>query len=186
MKFSVIRRCLFHTAAAISLLLCLVSAAFWARSLGHFEMIHWRHNRWQHADGLEVHFASLSWYSNTFRGEWIHYPVGSIDLRGQYPQYRGQYPPGSNWDFVGDETTREMNGFRTGFFARKFPYQTGVRYEVTVRPWLPTLLAAILPVVWLIQYRRRHGVLWRFGLRELLLSVTTIAALLGCGLWLMR
>jgi hypothetical protein len=180
MKFVVLRRWLFPIAAAMSLVLCLAFAALGARSLGHFERVDWRYNRWRGND-LQTYFACLSWYSNTLRVEFIRVPIGQASL-----DYHAYYPLGSRWSFVGDETTAEMNGYPAGFYARHDSYAVGHAYVLAVRPWLPTLLAAILPAIWLIQYRRRHGTLWRFGLRELLASITVIALLLTCGLWLAR
>jgi len=194
MKLATLRQRLFDVAAALSLALCLVIAALWARSLGHFEMISFRYSRWPRANEVHTYSGFLGWYSNTFRCEVTYSPLEPRFFEGMSDEnvetFRKSQPPGAYWAFVGDDGTMVMSSYRAGFAYRHTPYQTAVSngdyYILAVRPWLPTLLAAILPVFWMIQYRRRHGTLWQFGVRELFIGVTVLAALLGSGLWLMR
>jgi hypothetical protein len=195
MTLTILCRWIFNGAAALSLALCVLLAALWARSLGHFELVHWEHNRWQQANDLRHNTVSLAWYPRTFQlavaqlqcdPEFFEsYPTSAVQ------DYREMFPAGSRWQFFFREDSKfpEKFGYGAGFHAehRSFrPQSADDRYVLSVRPWLPTLLAAILPAIWLIQYRRRRGLLWQFGLRELLLSVTAMAALLGGALWLMR
>ena len=194
MKFVVVSRWVFNIAAAVSLILCLAGAALWARSVRHFEILHADYNRWRQPDGLQHYAVSLAWYPHTIllsvnREQCAPKFFASFDSKG-IAEYRKIFPAGSSWHFFREDSGFSSKfGYPSGFHAehRSFrPLADDDRYLFSVRPWLPTLLAAILPAIWLIQYRRRRGVLWKLGLRELLLSLTTVAVLLGAALWLMR
>ncbi len=194
MTYVSLRQRLFDFAAALSLLLCLVCGALWARSLGHFERVDLRYARWRQADDVQSYFAALSWYSNTLRVEVISLPFGPAFFQGQpaanVQHFRDQHPRGARWEFNGENITAVMNGYPPGYSAQHTPYSTagvtGDRYVLAVRPWLPTLLAAVLPFAWLVFYCRRTRTGWQFGLRDLFIALTLLSVLLAGGLWLMH
>jgi hypothetical protein len=188
------RRRLFNILAAVSLGLCLIMVGLWARSLGHFEIVNVRHGRWPRADehvGYQIHF---SWYWNTLRLEASRTSITPAFFR-KYNNWltsrRSRYPPGLQWEFTGEPTTLEMNGYSRGWAAHHYPWSPGPgcnedRWELRVRPWLPTLLTAVLPAVWL--YRNRRGAdgspRWRFGLRQAFVATTLVAVFLWLIIWL--
>lgn len=187
-------RRLFNILTAVSLVACLVSAGLWARSWGHWELIHVRYERWLQPNELVSYFAGFSWYSNTLRLEVKRLPYLPANFRGQSDEWlrtvRRDHPPGLRLDFIGDPTSRLMNFDPPGFSAGHYPYgirgYNGDRWVLAVRPWLPTLLAAVLPAIWVCRYRRMRQAAWQFGLRELFVVMTVFGVLLGAFIWLMR
>jgi len=160
------RRRLFNIVTVASLLLCVASGALWMRSLGHFEQISMWHARWPSADEARTLYVGFSWYSNTLRLQVIRQRFDATYFRGwpmeRMAEFRRSRPPGMRWLFVGEHVTREMNGYPPGFAARRSPYGTGpVRpgeiSVLAVRPWLPTLLTAALPAVWLYRYGKARS-----------------------------
>lgn len=159
------RRRLFTLCCALSLLCCVATCALWVRSLGHFERVDVRYARWPRADVLHNYYLGFSWYSNTLRLEVVSQsfapsPADALADR-QVRLLRQQDPPGVRWAFLGEDVTRVMNGYPPGFAAGHRPYGTagmaGDRRNLAVRPWLPALLAAVLPALWtarLIKSRR--------------------------------
>lgn len=185
MKFATIRQRCFDFAAAISLFVFLLLGGLWARSLGHFEMVRYNYVHWLDADRFHQDYASLAWYSNTLRIEMRTHSEAS----GSSKTTVRQLPPGTRLSFIAESVTQEMNGYPPGFYAQRgyhrLLFAKQEYFILSVRPWLPTLLAAILPALWFIQHRRRSGAGWRFGLREMFIVTTVLALLLGGALWLM-
>jgi hypothetical protein len=162
---------LFTFASALSLVLCVVTCILWVRSLGHFERIDVRYARWPRADEAYTGYLGISWYANTLRVELIRVPFAPAYFhRGlpmvSLPWHLQQYPPGVRWEFLGNGVTRVMNGYPPGFDFAHTPYTTdgvtGDRLALAVRPWLPALLTAVLPAIWL--YKRLKA--RRAGRRE--------------------
>jgi hypothetical protein len=82
-----------------------------------------------------------------------------------------------------------MHGDPPGFAAAHFPYSKaggirGDRWELAVRPWLPTLLTAVLPAIWMYRRRKASRSIRQFDLRELFVVTTLLAVLLGVAIWL--
>jgi hypothetical protein len=161
--------------------------------LGHFERVDLRAARWRQPDELYTYFVGCSWYSSTLRVELIRLPFLPSYFQGkstaEVMQLRAYYPPGWRWEFLGENVTRMMNGYPPGFAAEHTPYATGGvtgdRWVLAVRPWWPTLLAAILPAIWLYRFRGADGrSRLQVSLRELLIAFTLLAAMLGAILWL--
>ena len=156
------RRALFNLVTAASLLLGMAVGALWVRSLGHFERFDVRYAHWPRADELHSHFLGFSWYSNTLRLEVIRLPFGPAYFRRlsgpNVRHFREQHPRGARWQFVGEDVTREMNGYPPGFAAAHTRYTTagvaGDRWIVAVRPWAPAVLTAVLPAVWFYRFSR--------------------------------
>ena len=164
-------RRLFALLSAVSLLLCVAAGALWVRSLGHFEQVRLQYARWPQPDEHEVFHLGFSWYSNTLRLELVHATRLPAHFRTMMlgrsaawaekwlKEHRAANPPGLRSTFEGEDVTLEMNGYPPGFAARHFPYSRdptspGDRWILSVRPWLPTLLAAVLPAVWVVRFRR--------------------------------
>ncbi len=156
------RRRLSNLVTVASLLLCVAAGTLWVRSLGHFEQVSIWHARWPRADDARTLFVGFSWYSNTLRLEVIRQRFGTSHFQAWTAQQRDVFrrgsPPGMRWSFGGDNVTWAMNGYPPGFAAERTPYgsgpiRSGHRWVLAVRPWLPTMLTAVLPAIWL----RRHG-----------------------------
>lgn len=191
-RFGTIGRWLFELSAATTLLLCLIFGGLWARSVRHFEMVTLRHVRWPHETEMRAEFAELTWYGTTLRLEVKRDVLGPEGMRTakQQQTYRAQIPPGLIADFAGEVTTATLDSYSEGFQYQQsvsaVPGYSRSSTVISVRAWLPTLLAAVLPAIWFIQYRRRQGTLWRVGLRELFVVVTLVAVVTGGALWLMN
>jgi hypothetical protein len=186
-------RLLFQIVTAASLVACLLFGGLWARSLRHFELVHLKYARWVGPEELVSYSAGFAWYSNTLRLEVIRLPFLPANFRGQSDEWfqvvQRDHPPGPRLDFIGDATSRLMNGYPPGFTAGHYPsgipgYKSD-RWVLAVRPWLPTLLAAVLPANWLVRRRmKRRAPFWQFGLRELFVAITVVAVILGAAIWL--
>lgn len=191
-RVATLGRWLFHVTAAVSLLSCLIFGGLWARSAGHFEMVTLRYVRWPQETEMRAVFAELTWYGTTLRLAVKRDALGPEGMRTakQQQTYLAQVPPGLIADFAGEVTTSTFNAYPEGFqFQRSVSAVPGYSRSSTilsVRAWLPTLLAAVLPAIWFVRYRRRQGTLWRVGLRELFVVVTLIAVGTGGALWLMK
>lgn len=171
------RRRLFNLVTAASLLLCVAVGGLWVRSLGHFEQFHIRYARWPKPEEGRRVYVIVSWYSNTLRLSVIDSAVVAAHFRDwsgdRLNHFRQRRPPGLHFAFDGEDVTREMNGYRPGFAAHFYPDTDrppayGDQYVLAVRPWLPTLLLAVLPALWLhgfIKTRRarRRGLCPRCG-----------------------
>jgi hypothetical protein len=133
----------------------------------------------------------FSWYSNTLRLRVIDSVLRPAHFDGwsekRLHDFRDQRPPGLRFAFAGEDVTLEMNGYRPGFDARYYPDTDrppayGDQYVLAVRPWLPTLLSAALPLLWL--YRYLNATSWQFGLRQAFLAVSIFAVVLWIMMWL--
>lgn len=187
-----IRRRLFIFASAASAVLFTVSGAMWARSLGHFERIDVRYNRSARADELHCYYLGFAWYSNTFRVHIARRRFEPSHFQGQSQQWlsslRASYPLGLKLAFLGEDVTQVMNGYPPGFAAyhrRDAPGKAvGDQWILAVRPWLPTLVTAVTPAIWL--WRRLRARSWQFGLRHLLFGVLLLAVALAVVTGMMR
>jgi hypothetical protein len=170
------RRWLFNIAAGVSLVLCVAAAALWGRSLTHFEQIGIGRTRWPQANEYRTFSVGLAWHSNTLRLDVRRYarlpayfdnmlPERSSAWRQQWTaEFRANHPPGWRWNFDGERETLLMNGYPPGWRARYYPSKSspnepGGTFTLSVRPWLPTLLTAVLPAIWLYRFlkaRRAH------------------------------
>ncbi|MEM9353308.1 MAG: hypothetical protein AAGA92_09870 [Planctomycetota bacterium] len=177
---------LLNVASAVSLVAFLVLAALWARSLCHSEKIHIRSVTWPETNEVRTRFVGLSWYSNTLRLRMHYWPLtaeyfkkyGSLQRTRETFGYR----EGWTFTFLGEDNTRFMAPDPPGFSAKSWSKGDGdYNYVIAVRPWLPTLLAFILPVVWYVRYRKANYALsiWQFSLRELILTLTTASVFLA-------
>ena len=164
-------RRLFTLVAAVSLVLCVAAGAAWVRSLRHFEQVRLAYVRWPQPDEHQALHVGVSWYGNTLRLEVVHATrlpafYGNL-MRGRSAEWSAEWmkghratnPPGLRWSFEGDDVTAEMYGYPPGYAARHFRYSNdpanpGDRWILSVRPWLPTLLAAVLPAVWVYRFRK--------------------------------
>ncbi|QDU57719.1 hypothetical protein Pan181_39410 [Aeoliella mucimassa] len=186
-------KCLFNVAAAVSLAVCLVTAGFWARSLGHFEQISVSRISKPHPDEAHVSTWQVRWYSNTLRFHASHSPLPASDVEkqregvseraGNTPSYR----TGWKYSFEGDDNTRFMEAPTPGFGLRHPSAGSGHWFlTLSVRPWLPTLIASVLPLTWYLRFRRanRSHRSWQFSLREMLVMVVVVSLLLGVAVWL--
>jgi hypothetical protein len=147
-------RRLFTLCTAASLVLCVISAALWARSLGHFEQVNVWYARWPAPDDGRSAYLGFSWYASTLRVRVVHARFGPADFRDWPPErlsyFRHARPAGLRWEFLGVRETAEMNGYPPGFDMRYYPDADrpqgyGDSWTLAVRPWLPTLLLAVLP-----------------------------------------
>lgn len=183
-------RRLFNAAAAVSAIFCLASGALWVRSLRHFECVDVRYARCPQGDELHSFYVGCSWYSNTHRLDLSRRVFTPRHCQGRREDWmkslRSSYPPGLRLEFLGENVTMFMNGYPPGFSARYYPSRQtdffGGSCTLAVRPWLPTLLTAILPAIWLYRFLRTAS--WQFGLQQLLVAISLIAAALGAGIWL--
>lgn len=186
-------KCVFNCAAAVSLAVCLVTAGLWARSLGHFEQISLSRASWPNPDEVYTNGLQVRWYSNTLRLHITHYPQaasypekhekGVLERTPNTPYYR----PGWKGSFAGDDSTRMMEFPTPGFGFRHRSRGDGKWFlTLSVRPWLPTLIASVLPLAWCFRFRRanRSYHLWQFSLREMLVMVTVFSVILGVAIWL--
>lgn len=157
------RRKLFNLAAAVSLALFVATVVLWVRSRGHLEQVRIRYARWPKADQSRRVHVIFSWYSNTLRLRVIDSALTPDHFRGwsneRLDDFRERRPPGLRVEFDGEDVTREMNGYRPGFAARYYPDTDrppayGDQYVLAVRPWLPTLLSAALPAIWMYRFVR--------------------------------
>ena len=163
------KRRLFNLAAALSLMLCVATAALWVRSLGHFEQVTMRYRGWPAAEEYRTGHVGFSWYSNTLRlvvTRFTRHPARFRQLlhpglqdtyRREMSEFRTAHPAGWRWWFDGDEVTRDMNGYPPGFAARHSPYRDdparpGDQWVLAVRPWLPAVVFAVLPAMWLRRF----------------------------------
>jgi hypothetical protein len=156
-------RHLFTLCSAISLVLCVAMCVLWIRSLGYFEQMSVWHSRWVKADEAQTLYVGFSWYSNTLRLNVIRERFEPAYFRGWsaplMTEFRRSRPPGMRWFFAGENVTRAMNGYFPGFTATSSPYGSGPippgrSWVLAVRPWLPTLMAAVLPAIWLCRYAK--------------------------------
>jgi hypothetical protein len=184
---------LFNVAAAVSLAGCLVAAGIWARSLGHFEQISFSHTNKPNPDEAHISTLQVRWYSNTLRLHTSHSPLpaswvekhgdGLFERARNTPSYR----TGWKFSFAGDDSTRFMEAPTPGFGLRHQSEGSGKWFlTVSVRPWLPTLIASVLPLAWYLRFRRanRSHHSWQFSLREMLVVVVVVSLLLGVAIWL--
>ena len=175
----------FNGAAAVSLAVCLVTAGLWARSLGHFEQIDLRRYSWPNPDEVHISTLKVRWYSNTLRLHTSYSPLAaSYPTRTPNTSY---YRPGWRCSFVGEPSTLYMEFPTPGFGFRHQSRGDGKWFlTLSVRPWLPTLIASVLPLAWYLRFRRanRSSHLWQFSLREMLVLATVIPVLLGVAIWL--
>lgn len=189
-RLATIGRWLFSFAAVVSLLLGLVFGGLGARSVRHFELVQVRHVRWPQEMDMYCEYAGLTWYGSTLRLEVTRTRSGPEEMptAEQMQADRAHFPPGFMGGFVGEETTAMLSTYPEGFRFQRYVSATGGFSDsntiLSVRAWLPTLLASMLPAIWLILYRRRKGTLWRVGLRELFVLVTVFAVGL-CGVLLL-
>ena len=185
-------KCVFNGAAAISLVVCLVTSGLWARSLGHYEQISLR--RTSSPNPGEVHTSTLvfRWYSNTLRLHFSYSPLTAsyFEKQGEGVLERNRNTPGyrTGWksSFAGENTTRFWEFPTPGFGFRHWSGGSGKWYlTLSVRPWLPTLIASVLPLAWYFRFRRAsHRHFWQFSLREMLVTATVFSAILGVAIWL--
>jgi hypothetical protein len=157
-----VQRRIFILIVAVSLLLFTATTALWIRSLGHFEIVHMRYARWPQSEEPHGTYFSFSRYSNTLRAEVNRthlmpaYFASHADPSSQ--GFRAIDPPGMHWYFAGDRTTRIMNSYDAGYAARHYAYTAPADTEdiwlLAVRPWPPTFLTAVLPMIWLIRFRQ--------------------------------
>ena len=122
MKFAMLRQRLFDIAAALSLVCCLVFAALWARSLGHFEMVRYSRVHWPEPDRFHQDYGSLAWYSNTLR---VEMRTNSVAAASSSEITLRQLPLGTRLDFVAENITRKMNGYPPGFYAQRGDQRSG-------------------------------------------------------------
>jgi hypothetical protein len=170
-----LRRYVFAILATISLLLCLASAALWLRSATHFEEISLQYRRYPEPAEYRHMFVSFSWYSNTLRLAVTRYNRSAARFRQLYPRseqelrklihmVHGDNPAGMHWSFNGEHVRPSIYGFDPGFRRRHIPFDDhplrhSEGWVFAVRPWLPTLLTALLPAIWIwrfIKSRRAH------------------------------
>lgn len=182
-------RCLFNVAAAVSLAVCLVTAGLWARSLGHYEQISLTRISKPNPD--EAHTSSLHvrWYSNTLRLHIYHKPLPAswVEEHGEGRIERARYRTGWKCSFAGEPDTLVWSVPIPGFGFRHLSRADGIwSLTLSVRPWLPTLLASVLPLAWYFRFRRanRSSHFWQFSLREMLVMATVFPLLLGVAIWL--
>jgi hypothetical protein len=158
-----VRRRLLTVLSFLSLLLFVAACALWVRSLRHFEMVQVRHASWPRADELHARYLGFSWYSNTLRLEVIRVTYLAAVFKGQpaasMAALRSNDPPGLRANLVGENETLLMNGYPAGFEVGHYPYGSGPampgdRWVLAVRPWVPALLTAVLPMVWVYRIRR--------------------------------
>lgn len=184
--FATIGRWMFGLAAAVSLLLCLLFGGLWARSVGHEEVVFVRYDHWTEGKDLQFWDLRVGWFYSTLRLEIFTNRIRDEDEPSDLMKaIREQTPPGLTWNFIGETTRWDLRDFSPGFaYQRTSSPPTLTEIGISVRPWLPTLLAAVLPAIWFVRYRQRQGTLWRFGLREVFALVTVFALGLGVVLWL--
>ena len=186
-------KCVFNGAAAVSLAVCLVTAGLWARSFGHFEQIDLRRVSWPSPDEVQISDFSIRWYSNTLRFHTAYFPLaasypeeheeGVLERTPNTPYYR----PGWKCSFIGEDHTRIMEVPTPGFGFRHQSGGSGKWFlTLSVRPWLPTLIASVLPLAWYFRFRRANRAyrVWQFSLREMLVMATVVSVLLGVAIWL--
>lgn len=184
---------LFNVAAAVSLGVCLVAAGIWARSLGHFEQISLSRTSKPNPDEAHLSTLQVRWYANTLRLHTSQSPLPASDVEKQAdgaleparntPTYR----TGWKFSFAGDDSTRFMEAPTPGFGLRHQSAGSGKWFlTVSVRPWLPTLIASILPFAWYLRFRGAKGSHhpWQFRLREMLVVMVVLSLLLGAAIWL--
>jgi hypothetical protein len=174
-------RRLFNGTTAASAMLCLVSGALWARSLGNFEGVNLNYVRCPRQDELHSIHIGFSWYSNTHRLILSRRTFSPAHFRGKSGEWLKSlhlnYPTGLRLSFFGEYQSRFMNPRQPGFNVQHSQISSAQviedRWVFAVRPWLPTLLAALLPALW--SFRRLRANSWRFGLRQALLAVSASA-----------
>lgn len=189
-------RKIFNFMTLVSLFACVLVGGLWARGLGHFEQVRCEYVNWSQSNEVHSYYLNISWYSDTLRLR-----LSCQSLTSSYFRKHGDdvlertrttygYSPGWSYSFSGDDATRYFSPYRQGFTARYWASGNAGNprngWILTVPPWLPTLLAAVLPVVWLFRYHKsRHpSQVWQFSLRELLITMTVFSVLLWAVIWL--
>ncbi len=186
-------KCVFNCAAAVSLAVCLVTAGLWARSLGHFEQITLRRTSRPNLHKAYTSILQVRWYLNTLRLHITYSPLPAsyVEKHGEGVLERARNTPSyrTGWkcSFTGDDNTRLMEAPTPGFGFRHQSGGSGKWFlTLSVRPWLPTLIASVLPLAWYFRFRRanRSSHFWQFSLREMLVMVTVFPLLFGVAIWL--
>jgi hypothetical protein len=181
------RRRLFYIAATASAVLCIASAALWARSLKHHEQVRLSLVRYARPNELQAWTFDLHWYSNTLRVTFFRRTFVLTDWQWESSAtaLRSAYPHGFRYRFTNTAdhlfSSPMMPGFAYQHVTQPAP-AIGDAWHFAVRPWLPTLLSATLPLIWL--YRRQSARSWRFNLRELFIGLTLCAIALSAFLGL--
>lgn len=182
------RRRLFNIAALASLLLCLVSGALWARSLGHFEKLCLRHTHWPAPNEVHSHYLQVIWY----HGGRLRVGLNCRKLTAAYfdgrpsalKQARLGYTPGLKCNFF--DTSNATMGpefpFSETVHWRSSSVKHGHHWQLSIRLWLPTLLSGVLPAIWVYRWRRFKEHPWQFSMRELFVAFTFLSILLGLGI----
>lgn len=156
-----LRQRLFNFFTLLSLLLFVIFSGLWLRSMTRFEQLSFWYARWPQGNEARTMHLSVAWYSTTLRVNVIHehfpqvyflgWPAGRMD------GFRDSRPAGLRWVFMGEPETWALNGYPPGFAFRyglygQRPNPPGEQWVLQVRAWLPPLLSALLPGVWV--YRR--------------------------------
>lgn len=177
---------LFGIAAAVSLTVCLATAGLWVRSLGHFEQISLSRTSMPSPDEARTSALMLRWYSNTLRLHTMHTSLpaatngeGVLARDRNTPSYR----TGWKCSFAGEHVTRFWESPTPGFGFRHQSESGRWFLTISVRPWLPTLIASILPFAWYFRSRKAKRS-WQLSLREMPVMPAVFSILLGIAAWL--
>ena len=161
-------RRLFTLLSALSLLLCVVTAALWVRSCRRTSVITFEPD----TVGNHVAHCQFEWESGLFRGFCTLTTVTPPELTEQYWQAYKGWNRIESWVTV----TSDVSSFRAGSLLRfawhanspstpfHAPLEDGRHYtwrltmrELWMPGWLPAAALALPPLAWLRSHRRRRA-----------------------------
>jgi len=159
---------LFTLVAAASFLLCIAVGVFWARSTQSYapEMVQVWYNRWAQPDDVHGYYIEAASYTDTLALTIDHHHVSPAYFQAS-PENRQQtaqnFPPGLRGNAFLRKDFWEGCSRQSGFgFAHHAQTQfTGYRsnyFMLTVRPWLPMALLAVMPALWINRVRKSRSI----------------------------
>jgi hypothetical protein len=137
------RQRLFNLAAAVSLVLCVATAALWVRSYQAYDRVRWGTKR-------------DSWIASSARGELALSHVTGSHVEDPGLNYRNAWPDASPWPDGWLHTWRHLD---VGGFVFWSAAHWKDRGQAAVFPnWSVLLVALVFPMQWFIRHYRRVSV----------------------------
>ena len=158
-------RWLFTLGAALSLLLCVSTCVLWVRGYWHVDTVEGHYGWYPQPEHWNSRWFGVQSYPGTIKFSLVRNDFAPPFFReeaGRLSQFHRENPPGLHWDLRSSAVEAPYPASLIGFHATHQDGAYGVgRHDETwglsVRPWLPAALLAVLPAAWILRHRRtRH------------------------------